>query len=453
MAGALTSKATFAERVKELGLESIMPKFVEKNWDTLGLFGFSSGHVPGMGGEGEWISSTCVELLGADAANSPLLSPLRWLYYEAFTWATNDLRRRLEATGDEPARTLTMPERSARRAQYLQEWGHYESNEHMPADSTVDLVVDMYEKDKLKHIPVEACPKGSQEVSVHPPKKYLAEDLAGYFRSRAGHAVLQPDPSISDEKLKLDWAFIRRGGAYEQGHVMSMKVHERLRKMYFKKLMGEPCDSSRYQAPSVEHIHRADLWLFQEVAERLHGQSVRRGPDGKSAVDVEVQKVMDSHEFALLLAPVPKSAGSGGGGGGAGPKSGSSAGAMASGNDSGSKRAGQTPPNPNSKRQKKLAARAAAVAAQAPPQNQARQAGGGGSPAKGVGKGPKLPLELVGTNPSGPEGRRCFGFNLGQCTQAQPGQQCPRGLWHKCMRCGGDHPAAGPNPCKLPVAP
>ena len=44
---ALDSKAAFKERLRALGLGDYHQKFVDNEWDTMALFAYASGYVPG----------------------------------------------------------------------------------------------------------------------------------------------------------------------------------------------------------------------------------------------------------------------------------------------------------------------------------------------------------------------------------------------------------------------
>ena len=80
------------------------------------------------------------------------------------------LLRKLKSPGDEPARALAMPEINARPEQFINGWPQYGSGDHLADDSTVGLAVYMHEQNKLRHVPVDACPTMSREVSAVPPK-------------------------------------------------------------------------------------------------------------------------------------------------------------------------------------------------------------------------------------------------------------------------------------------
>ena len=89
---ALDSTAVFQERLAELKLGDLAEKFNENGWDTIANFAFS---VPTTGGsaDNELFMSRIVTTIAGEG--SPRETALRRLFYECYTIAASDMRRRL----------------------------------------------------------------------------------------------------------------------------------------------------------------------------------------------------------------------------------------------------------------------------------------------------------------------------------------------------------------------
>ena len=94
---ALDSMASFNERVADLGLDSHAARFQTAGWATLADLAFSTSFLPG--GDAQ-IFVTDVIAVGLGNATHPDKSKIRRLFFEAYTLAAADLRRRIELTGE-----------------------------------------------------------------------------------------------------------------------------------------------------------------------------------------------------------------------------------------------------------------------------------------------------------------------------------------------------------------
>ena len=110
---ALDSPSVFEERLRRAGLDDTeIKKCQDAGWATLGDFAFSSSYVPGGADDSAFVA-VCNTILGL---NSPKQAQLRRVFFEAYTFAAGDLKRRMETSGgdDERARKLPEVERNAR---------------------------------------------------------------------------------------------------------------------------------------------------------------------------------------------------------------------------------------------------------------------------------------------------------------------------------------------------
>ena len=109
---ALDSPASFNNRVAELGLDAHVARFITAGWLTLADLAFASSFVPG-GDEAAF--TTDIVTVGLGSATHADKAKLRRLFFEAYTLAAADLRRRMETNSDDLPRKIPGVEREERR--------------------------------------------------------------------------------------------------------------------------------------------------------------------------------------------------------------------------------------------------------------------------------------------------------------------------------------------------
>ena len=86
------STAHFGEVCDRLGLTSLIPRMAEKGWNTMGAFAFSSSYSP-LHATDEAFMIGVVDRLCLER-DSTLVPALRRLFFEAYTQAATEMRRR-----------------------------------------------------------------------------------------------------------------------------------------------------------------------------------------------------------------------------------------------------------------------------------------------------------------------------------------------------------------------
>ena len=107
----LDSEATFTKYVRNVKLDQL-PENHANHWETLNDFAHATSFTPGMTDDTRFIEDIVKPIMGDSREH---LSPLRRLFFKAFTLVTAEMRRVVERTGDEKPRKLSLPEREARR--------------------------------------------------------------------------------------------------------------------------------------------------------------------------------------------------------------------------------------------------------------------------------------------------------------------------------------------------
>ena len=96
---ALDSSATFAARVRELGLANLLDSFLDLGWNNLGTLAFSAGTPGAPSSEAAFDERVIIPLVGSPSG--PQAAAVRRLYFEATTLAAADMRRRMDRVDDD----------------------------------------------------------------------------------------------------------------------------------------------------------------------------------------------------------------------------------------------------------------------------------------------------------------------------------------------------------------
>ena len=149
---AMDSTATFAARLRDLGLSDYAEALTARGWGTLAGLAFSAGS-PGLPSTDAALDERVViPILGF--VDHVRAAQLRRLYFEAYTLAATEMRRRLDRGDDDTPRQLPTAEREARRDALQQRLTSLDiSGELDPAPFFIGAVYQMYETDAVQYIP------------------------------------------------------------------------------------------------------------------------------------------------------------------------------------------------------------------------------------------------------------------------------------------------------------
>ena len=411
---ALDSSATFAARVRDLGLSSRLDKFFELGWNNLGALAFSAGSPGAPSSESALEERVIIPLVGSPAG--PQAALIRRLYFESTILAASDMRRRIDRVDDEAVPPLPTEEREARRSRLQSRLvGVDITGDLDPSPSLVHATHTMAVSGVVKYVPWETCTKFSQEAYLQPKKRLgWAPDASGVVKEHASAEL--PVATVNTTHL-LSQALIRRGLALEIGMVMTFEVHESVRRSLLDALCEDPPPG--YSPASMAQLERADAYLFAKLAEYT-----RTGIRGIVAtgfpLDGFVGKILDSSKYNMLLLPLARGSGS------------ASSSSAAHGGEQQGKRAPkadrQQSTIDNLKRQVENLKRKGDQGGRPKRQKHAQSRAQQGQDNR---SGP-MPPELKGHLSSTPKGPICFNFNMQKgCPDTGTGQRCRRG-WHFC---------------------
>ena len=451
------SKAVFAKRVTELGLEELMPQFTEFGWDSFGAFAFAA--PMGAGGavlNEEFLADIVRPLfkLSAEAKGPPKTASVRRLFVESHALAIGDLKAKTERTDDAAPRRLPQAEREVRRKVLDDRLGvgFDVAGDFEPAHFVVDRIVDMVESERVEYIAWDKVAARKQELKMGPAKRKWSADASGALRETTVRE--NPEAAVGTH-WEINMALRRRSVALDMGGLMTFEAHERLTARFMRALTESPGDTA-YAAPSVERVRSADVWVWERLASLL-ARGLRPTSAGATLpADTALESIMKSMEFELKLAPLPR--GLGGGAKRLQDKADDSDDDGKAGNGGRKRRGGQGRDRGNQQQNKQQNMQLQAMQRELTFWRQAASTGPGArqeAPAalmdaprgKGDGKGKGAGGKSNGTDnvpkPLRPGVGRlangepiCFGFNMGDCSSGVPaGGRCSRGH-HVCTRVG-----------------
>ena len=419
----LDSEAVFNERMVALGLQEHTEKFDKLGWKTYGSLAFATSFVPGQT-EDERFLKDIVEA-GLGDSNHHHKGALRRLFFESYTLAAADLKRKVEVTTDDAPRKVPAAERQERRDRVaIRLVGISLRGEMDISNRLLDLAVGIYEDNTMKYVAWQDCTKREMELNGLKKDSYWAADSQGIIKEKS-HT--KSDPADLSSDLKVAYALRRRGLAFEMADIMSYEVHEKLVDQLLAAFMKDPLPG--YARVGVNQLIRADQEAFKQLA-YLTSNGIKKDGARRRPCDEGLIKILDDPDFRQALANLP---------GRAENKR------KSDNSDSGDEKIKRRKTKAQRlsglrSRLENVKAQYAALMGQLPAGSAAPQATSKG---KGKGKSVRMPVDLIGKHSMTSDGRRiCFGYNLpGGCTAAAAGKECSKGH-HVCMEpgCYGPHP-------------
>ena len=222
----LDSKAAFADRLKQLGIEDALKgELQDRGFETFGSLAFAISTTR------QQITDAVLEawLLKVTTRDlSPYqVSCLRRLLVESHALALNDLQRKVDQPSDPQlaARKLPVAERQSRQTEQEQRLqGLIFSPEIIPSHALVDTCVNMVEQGVLSWIKPEDCTSRAQEIQSLKRDPKVSLDAAGNLKISS--KTMNSTCTISSE-LDLRNAFQRRSLAMDQAKLRSFTEIER----------------------------------------------------------------------------------------------------------------------------------------------------------------------------------------------------------------------------------
>ena len=161
---AVDSKFAFANRLAELGLGDLKPKFESNGWATFGDFAFATSDFQGKDPE-KFEKEVVDKLLGDDKSRVP---KLRRLFLQSYVLAAADLES--TAHGSEKMTvTLHTADRNVRlEALKARITGFEIVGPSEPSHALVDLFASILHSGAVRYVPWEKCGSRAAEVEMEP---------------------------------------------------------------------------------------------------------------------------------------------------------------------------------------------------------------------------------------------------------------------------------------------
>ena len=424
----LDSVAVFSARVTELGLGRLLPAFTAQGWSTHGSFAFASAYTPG--GEEPVFEAEIVRPLSTDPRHRP---PLRRLFFESYTLAASDLKRRVEVTSEDAPRKIPTVEREERREALARRLvgTNLEQDELCASDRLIDRCIEMAEENTLRYVGPEQSTQRTMELRGVKKDPAWVPDANGTLRMKS----IAPDADeIIESQFALHFAWRRRGFALEMADLMAVETHDTLVAALVANLLRPPLPG--YSKVDLSQVLRADFTAFKLLA-KASRKGVRRDEHGLRPCDVHMPAVLQTPEFLQTLAQLPALA--------SGKRSVAEVAAIPPDPPSGLSKRAKKRAKQESSGAKKLAAMETELLKKFGPQSAFAKQHNSSTPREGRERG-TLPKGLEGKIAKTSKGERiCYGYNLGTCKFSAA--DCSRGL-HVCMEpvngqaCGKQHPCS-----------
>ena len=287
--------------MEALGLEAYAEEFRNKGWGSYGTFAYASSYTPGNPDDSKFLEDVVTKLLGDP--DHPKKATLRRLYFESYTVATAELRRRHDRTEEDAPRKIPATEKEARRSALVRRLapGLVLAGELDPSYGLLDAVCQQHEDNSLMYLDWESCTKREAELTSATKKdKQWKPDASGIIRERTVDSRGVADVSTD---LLLRYTLQRRGLAYDIADLMSYESHQKVVDMLLTEYLRVAPD--HYAKVSLEQVSRADREIFRSLQEQCR-EGIRRTLAGDRPMERHIDKILADPRVRLLLMPLAR---------------------------------------------------------------------------------------------------------------------------------------------------
>ncbi len=295
----IDSRAVFEGRIVAIGLGDFLPRFRELGWQTYAEFAFATTYAPGQGDDDRFRLELVVPLLGeAGHVKTPAV---RRLFFEAYTLAGADLKRRAEGTTDDAPRKVPNEERYERRLRLASRLPNIKLEGELDVSNRLlDACVEIYEDNVLRYIPWEECTKLAMELQGQKKDRIWIPDSSGTIREKRVE-LESPRADLSSD-LRLRFALTRRSLAMEMGDLLAFEIHEQLADCLISAYMKVPPPG--HVRVTLDQLKMADLEAFHMMAMNSR-QGIKRNAGNARPLDALLPSILSKVEFLMLLQPTP----------------------------------------------------------------------------------------------------------------------------------------------------
>ncbi|CAE7638477.1 Abcb1a [Symbiodinium sp. CCMP2592] len=292
-------EATFEARAREIGFsDAEIAVFKQQGWDTFGRLAFAKNYTPGQTDDQPLIELAAI--ITNTAPPPPNRVPLvRRIVFESYTFASADLKSRIDRKDDDTPRKLAVAERASRHQDQVRRLrGLNLVGELEASHSLIDAVVQMYDDNQLRYLRWDQCTKRDQELMGIKSDPMWKPDANGVIKEVKTAAELKADTSTD---LKLKFALQRRSLAFDQTRLIDYDKMERWTQVLIDAFLEVP--PANYAKVTIEQVHNADLALFKYMMKETRF-GIKPLADGTLPLERALQAAMAAPEVRLCLQPL-----------------------------------------------------------------------------------------------------------------------------------------------------
>ena len=298
MSNMIDSEAHFRARASETGLaKPVIDAVVDAGANTLSRLAFAIGQ-PNQPLVSEEVSSFLRGPLGREPSLQEVAT-LKRLTFEAQTFLIASLRQTVEQTDDSAPRKIAQAERNERMQAVRTALGGLSiSGELDPAHSLLDRACAMFDKNTVAFLEPATCINRALEVQGAKQDRILSLEKGSLVLKDPADKVSSP----TDTEIKLHYALVRRGIAFEFARLMSHDQHTAWSTFLFESLHREVPPG--YMKPQLAQILQCDKAAWSRLASTQ--QQVRQANDGSYPLGVALLALRHDPHITLFLAPIAK---------------------------------------------------------------------------------------------------------------------------------------------------
>ena len=232
-------------------------------------FASATPYVPGVVDETSFIRDIVNALFETAENAGARLTMTRRLFFESYSLAASDMKRRIERTDEDPPSKVPRAERESRiEAIKKRLVGRDFSDLNEPGPSVIDFFNQCADDGVLKFLGWGKIVSFKQEAECTKQNTEWKADKTGVVRARTAFEL--PTATAAD-KHALRQLLTRRGVAMEVGRVLSFEAHEVWVLEVFRWLDDVPAEPDRFEATTISQVHKADREIFRVVSDQTRG--------------------------------------------------------------------------------------------------------------------------------------------------------------------------------------
>ena len=299
MSTLIDSAAHFEGRLQGLGLTPVVINAIKTHGvSTLSQLAFALGQ-PGQPSADDTIGAFLRGALTRPAALNETAA-IKRAAFEAQTYLRATLRQNVER-GDEAPHKIAFAERASRtRMEALRAAvvGVSITGEHDPAHCLLDKACQMYKSNTLKQLDLASCVSRTLEVQGATKNRELAFEKGSLVLKNQDDKLI----SATDSEIKVHYAMIRRGLAFQFARLMSHEQHCQWETFLFESLHCETPPG--YSRPTLAQLIQCDKAAFGGLSSTL--QNIRQAADGSYPLGIALLNLRTDPNITLFLAPLAK---------------------------------------------------------------------------------------------------------------------------------------------------